>query len=145
MAFLGVKVQGMGFVVGGKDKKCTDPQDLDDLLKAYPHYANFVKGYIGGEHLGRMKTIAYPLQVLDLTDLSQDELDNLDPLRNFLHQRIWNDRKDKTGSLRARWWEFGHTARDLVQRSSRLERMIVIPRNSDSFAFQFIKNKWTCE
>lgn len=138
LAFLGSKTQSIGFVISSSRSGSPSTDELKAVLVREPTSNRFIRGYVGGEDLMRMVTPGYPHQVIDVGDLDKEAIASFPVLLSLLREYVWPSRRSKSGSLKERWWHFGHRAHELYSALEDLDRFLVIPRNSNTFAFRFL-------
>src|SRR5690606_24727978 len=73
VAFLGSKVQAIGFVFDDTNPKCP-PEDLArEMLQTDERYTAIIKPYVGGEELTDRPIPDFPRFVVDFDDMSEQE------------------------------------------------------------------------
>jgi hypothetical protein len=126
LAFLGAKPQATGFVVTGDGA-----ESLEFTAGEWP----YLVGYLRGEKVNELSAPTFPEVIIDVNRLELRDLENLPNLYRFLRQRVWPQRRAKSGSLRERWWRYGFYPKLLISHLSRKENFIITARTSNTFGF----------
>jgi hypothetical protein len=126
VAFLGAKPQAAGFVLS---------PDEADHLRSFLGERRYIVGYLRGEMVNELPETAYPEHIIDVNGLELNELENLPHLYDVLRQRVWPQRKSKSGGLKERWWRYGFYPKLLVSIRAKQADFIITARTSNTFGF----------
>jgi len=147
-SFVGSYVLGMGFTFDDTDKKgvATPIAEMERLLAEDPHYREVVFPYLGGEEVNNAHDPdrAYHRYVINFAERSEQECrDRYPDLMAIVEEKVKPDRMTNKHATRKKyWWRFGETTPALFAAIEGLERVLVIARVSNAFAFAFLPNGW---
>jgi hypothetical protein len=132
MGFLGTKLHGLGFLIGG-EREFFSPSVVDLLLN---EEKIFIKPYIGGEDLNRQPRPAFPHRVVDVSEINTEE--DLSRLTLFgeLSRTVRPTRALLQGRLKSHWWIFGSRAQSLYLNVDYGAKVVVTAAVSNTFGFE---------
>lgn len=141
-SYIGCYVLGMGFTFD--DTKTEGPAsslaDMERLLAADPRNAEVIRPYLGGKELATSPTHEAHRYVIDFGQRPLAEARAWPDVLAIVDQRVRPERlSDKRVSYRNRWWLFAEARPALRAAIKTLDRVLVISRVSDSFAFAFVR------
>ena len=147
-SFQGSIVLGMGFTFDDTDKKgvASSLADMQQLIDSDPSNREVIFPYIGGEEINTSPTHAYHRYVINFGDRSEDECRNRWPqLMAIIEDRVKPARvKDNRPAYRNHWWQHAERRRELYLATAGLERVLVISRIGNAFAFAFVQKDTIC-
>ena len=147
-SFVGSYVLGMGFTFDDTDKKsvASSLADMQQLIDSDPSNREVIFPYIGGEEINTSPTHAYHRYVINFGDRSEDECRNRWPqLMAIIEDRVKPARvKDNRPAYRNHWWQHAERRRELYLATAGLERVLVISRIGNAFAFAFVQKDTIC-
>ena len=147
-SFQGSIVLGMGFTFDETDKKgvASPLAEMQRLIDSDPRNRDVIFPYIGGEEVNTSPTHAHHRYVINFGERSEDVCRKGWPdLMAIVEDRVKPARlKDNRASYRNRWWQHAETRKDLYASISGLERVLVISRIGNAFAFTFLPSGTIC-
>lgn len=151
-SFQGSIVLGMGFTFDDTDTKgvATPIAEMHRLIEKDPRNREVIFPYIGGEEVNTSPTHAYHRYVINFGERSEEECRrNWPDLMAIIEAKVKPERakltKNPIGRKRAKyWWQYGSLAKELYAAIAGLERVLVIARVSNSFAFTFLPRDVVC-
>ena len=147
-SFVGSYVLGRGFTFDDTDKKgvASPLAEMQRLIDSDPRNREVLFPYIGGEEVNTSPTHAHHRYVINFADRSEAECRRRWPdLMAIVENRVKPTRtKDNRASYRNHWWQHAERRRDLYASISRLERLLVISRIGNAFAFTFLPSGTIC-
>ncbi len=141
----GVVPYGLGFVVDDSDANCISSAELQAALDACPVASQFVRPYLGGEEFNSSATCSGKKRIVYSDGLSEQALDALPALKKLLEVKVRPGRDALTNQsgaehLRAFWWRFQYSSRELFEyiRRTKPSRVCAIARVTRHHALSFI-------
>ena len=143
-SFQGSIVLGMGFTFDDTDKKgvASSLADMHRLLDSDPHNREVIFPYIGGEELNTSPTHTHHRYVINFAERSEAECRRRWPdLMAIVEDRVKPERKrQKDRGALERWWQFIRPRPELNAAIALLQRVLVISRIGNAFAFTYVPN-----
>ena len=139
--FQGCVVVGMGFTFDDTDTKgvATSIAEMRRLIETEPWQSGGHLPYIGGEEVNTSPTHAYRRYVIDFFDRELKEAEKWPDLMKIVRERVKPERDvQKRKALRERWWQYADKRPGLYAAVADLDRVLVISRISNAFAFTFL-------
>lgn len=145
-SFQGSIVLGMGFTFDESDTDtvATPIAEMERLIAKNRDYREVILPYIGGEEVNTSPTHAHHRYVINFGECSEEECRRRWPkLMAIVEAKVKPERMklaDNPDGRRRRehWWQFGRVTPALNAAVVGLERVLVISRISNSFAFTFL-------
>jgi hypothetical protein len=146
-SFLGSKIYGQGFIFDDEDPKgvATPIAEMQRIFVEHPESRQVVFPYIGGEEANTSPTHAHHRYVINFGDRTEEECRRgWRELLTIVEAKVKPERMqlaDNPDGRRRRqhWWQFGRLTPALDAAIAGLERVLVISRISNSFAFTFLQ------
>jgi hypothetical protein len=138
-AFLGSKVQGIGFTFDNDNPKCPPLVERDRVVALNSRNAERIRPFLGGEELNSDPLHRAARLVIDLNDLAEADRHVWPDLFALVEKHVRPDRVHSGGSLAARWWQYGHQAKELYIAIQGLERVLVVARVTQHLGFTFVR------
>ncbi len=132
---VGVKIYGQGFVFDDGDPDANPMSVLASVRKNAPNEEKFIFEYIGGEEINSSPTQSSSRFVINLSSLSESELEHLPALRDIVIRRV-KPYRDLLGTnpnnlpLRKKWWAFQAHRPELASRLGDMARTLVCSKVS---------------
>ena len=144
-SFQGSIVLGMGFTFDDNDKRgvATPLGKMLRLIEDDPRNREVISPYIGGQELNASPTHAHHRYVINFGERDERECrDRWPDLMSIVEdrvkpERIGKDRK-KYPRMVHEWWKFWNARPELQAAIAGLERVLLISRISNTFAFVFL-------
>ena len=147
-SFQGSIVLGMGFTFDDTDRKgvASPLAEMRRLIETDPRNREVIFPYIGGQEVNTSPTHAHHRYVINFGERSEAECRRRWPdLMAIVEERVKPERMKVNRQVRRdRWWQFGDRQPALHAAITDLERILVISRIGDSFAFTILPNKMIC-
>ena len=144
-SFQGSIVLGMGFTFDDTDTKgiASPIAEMHRLIAKDPHNAERIFPYIGGEEVNTSPTHAYHRYVISFGEMTEVEARRWPDLMTVLEDRVKPERAKLAGNpdadrRREHWWLWGRYTPALFDAIGGLERILVISRVGNAFAFCFL-------
>lgn len=144
-SFVGSYVLGMGFTFDDTDNSgvASSIADMERLIRKDPKNAERIFPYIGGAEINTSPTHAHHRYVINFGDMSEEEARRWPDLMSIVEQKVKPQRarltKNPIGRKRAKfWWQYGSTAKELYAAIEGLQRVLVISRVTEHFAFTYL-------
>ena len=141
-SFVGSYVLGMGFTFDDTDKKgvASSLADMQRLIDADPRNREVIFPYIGGEEVNTSPTHAHHRYVINFGERSEEESRQRWPdLMAIVEERVKPRRMtNNRPTYRHQWWQYAEKRKELYSAISDLERVLVISRIGNAFAFTFL-------
>ncbi|MDZ8052479.1 MAG: DNA methyltransferase [Aulosira sp. ZfuCHP01] len=138
-SFQGSIVLGMGFTFDDSNTDATSIAEMHQLIENNPKNAEKIFPYIGGEEVNSSPTHAHKRYVINFGDMSEVEAREYSDLIKIVEEKVKFERlaqKDK--GAKEKWWQFIRTRPELHQAIAPLNRVLVISRISNAYAFTFL-------
>ena len=140
-SFQGSIVLGMGFTFDDTDTKgvATPLSEMRRLIEADPRNQEVIFPYIGGEEVNTNPTHAHHRCVINFGNKTEEECGHRWPdLMAIVEAKVKPERmKTKRDVRKKYWWRFGETTPALSAAIAGLDRVLVISRVGNAFAFWF--------
>jgi hypothetical protein len=143
-SFQGSNINGPGFLFEDDNPEASPLSEMQAILRSSPHSAERIRPYIGGEELTSNPQIEARRYVIGFGRLPEEECRSKWPeLMSVVEQlvRPFRERGPRTPQAdyaRRHWWQW-HTERPTMYAAIRtLDRVLVTPRVSNSYAFVFL-------
>ena len=135
VAFNGTKIYGQGFLFADNDDETTPLSEMERLTGSNPDYGRFIKPYLGGEDVNTSSTHSSSRWVINLTDLSLEQAEEVADLLNIVRKKVLPERmktKDNADGrvLKRDWWRFFRPKSELYEAIGRNGGSILIPETS---------------
>ncbi|MEM7579715.1 MAG: DNA methyltransferase [Cyanobacteria bacterium P01_A01_bin.80] len=138
-SFIGSYVLGMGFTFDDSKPEATSIEEMHRLIEKDAKNAERIFPYIGGEEVNSSPTHAHHRYTIDFFDMSEEEAWQYPGLMQIIKDKVKPIRDvQKRDALRIRWWQYAEKRPGLVKAIAPLERVLVISRISNSYAFTFL-------
>lgn len=141
-SFQGSIVLGMGFTFDDTDKKAvaSSLDEMRHLIAKAPHNQEIISPYIGGAEVNNSPTHAHHRYVINFSDRSEAECRHQWPdLMAIVEQKVKPERfAQNDRGAKEYWWQFIRPRAELSAAITGLERVLVIARVSNAFAFTFL-------
>ncbi|MHC5862010.1 Eco57I restriction-modification methylase domain-containing protein [Nostoc sp.] len=138
-SFIGSYVLGMGFTFDDSNPDTTSITEMYQLIEKNPKNAERIFPYIGGEEVNSSPTHAHKRYVINFGDMREVEAREYSDLIKIVEEKVKFERlaqKDK--GAKEKWWQFIRTRPELHQAIAPLNRVLVISRISNAYAFTFL-------
>ncbi|MEH2376959.1 Eco57I restriction-modification methylase domain-containing protein [Nostoc sp.] len=138
-SFIGSYVLGMGFTFDDSNPDATTIVEMHRLIEQNPKNAEIIFPYIGGEEVNSSPTHAHKRYVINFGDINEAEAREYSDLMKIVEGKVKSERlaqKDK--GAKEKWWQFIRTRPELHQEIAPLNRVLVISRISNAYAFTFL-------
>jgi hypothetical protein len=147
-SFQGSIVLGMGFTFDDTDTKgvATPIAEMQRLIAADPRNGEVIFPYIGGQEVNDSPTHAHDRYVINFGERDEDECRRRWPALLAIVEEKVRPERDAQGDKGAkeRWWRFIRPRPDLQTAIAGLDRVLLIPRVSNTFAFTFLPARIVC-
>jgi hypothetical protein len=135
VAFNGTKIYGQGFLFADNDDETTPLSEMKRLTESNPSYERFIKPYIGGEDVNTSPTHSSSRWVINLTNLSLEQAEEVVDLLAIVRRKVLPERmktKDNADGrvLKRDWWKFFRPKSELYEAIRRNGGAILIPETS---------------
>ena len=135
VAFNGTKIYGQGFLFADNDDETTPLSEMKRLKEFNPSYERFIKPYIGGEDVNTSPTHSSSRWVINLTNLSLEQAEEVADLLAIVRRKVLPERmktKDNADGriLKRDWWKFFRPKSELYEAIRRNGGAILIPETS---------------
>lgn len=140
-SFNGTCILGMGFTFDdtANQNVATSLAEMQRLIRSNPKNAQRIRPYLGGEELNTSPTHQHNRYVIDFGDLSEEESRGWPELMAIIEAKVKPVRlTDNREAYRRNWWQFGEKRQELYSTIESFDRVIVISRISNAFAFTFV-------
>ncbi len=141
-SFKGSMVYGMGFTFDDTDRKgvASPLAEMQRLVESDRRNQEVIFPYIGGEEVNTSPTHAHHRFVINFGQRSEEECRERWPnLMAIVEEKVKPERMKNKREIRKRyWWRFGETTPALFRAIAGLDRVLVIARVSNAFAFTFL-------
>ncbi|HEY9817235.1 MAG TPA: type IIL restriction-modification enzyme MmeI [Candidatus Obscuribacterales bacterium] len=138
-SFQGSIVLGMGFTFDDSNPDATSIEEMHRLIEKDPRNAERIFPYIGGEEVNSSPTHAHHRYVINFGEMSETEARQWKDLMAIVEEKVKPARLAQKREIRARyWWRFGETTPALVRAIAECDRVLVISRIGNAFAFTFL-------
>jgi len=137
-SFIGSYVLGMGFTFDDTNPEATPIAEMHRLIEQNPKNADRIFPYIGGEEVNSSPTHAHNRYVINFGEMSEAEAREYPDLMQIVEEKV----KGKRGKhSTAYWWQFERLRGELFKAIAKCDRVLVISRISNSYAFTFLPKK----
>ncbi|MDX6506112.1 MAG: hypothetical protein QOG06_756, partial [Gaiellaceae bacterium] len=141
-SFIGSYVLGMGFTFDDTDTRgvATPLAEMRRLIADDPRNGEVIRPYIGGEEVNSSPTHVHHRLAIDFFDRSEQACRRQWPeLMSLVERKVRPERERlNRKALRERWWQYAEKRPGLYAAVAGLERVLLISRISDAFAFTFL-------
>ena len=144
-SFQGSIVLGMGFTFDDTDKIgiASSLAEMRRLIKQDPRNGEAIFPYIGGQELNESPTHAHHRYIINFGERDEDDCrDRWPELMEIIERKVKPERDGKDSKKYPRmvheWWKYWNARSELHIAISGLDRVLVISRISNSFAFTFL-------
>ena len=140
-SFVGNYVLGLGFTFDDKDKSgvASPLADMRQLMNHDPRNGELIFPYIGGSEINTSPTHSHHRYVINFGARSEAEARRWPDLMSIIERKVKPERlRVKRKAYRERWWQFAEKHPALQDAIIGLERVLVISRISNAFAFTFL-------
>jgi hypothetical protein len=141
MSFQGAIVLGMGFTFDDRDSSgvASAISVMRDLIAKDVRNQERILPYLGGEEVSTSPVQSAHRFVIDFGDMTESDARQWPDLMDIVEDRVKPQRlKDKRAVYRKYWWQFAEKRLDLRQAMSGKDRVLVVPRVGNAFAFAFV-------
>jgi hypothetical protein len=140
-SFVGSYVLGMGFTFDDSNPDATPIAEMHRLIEKDPRNAERIFPYIGGEEVNSSPTHAHHRYVINFGDMSEEEARKYPDLMAILEEKVKPERlKVKDKGAKEKWWQFIRPRPELHKAIAQCDRVLVIPRVSQTGAFTFLSS-----
>jgi len=149
-SFQGCVVVGMGFTFDDtvSDGTTTPIRKMHELIANDRRNAERIFPYIGGEEVNDSPTQSFHRYIINFGDLNEDQARTWPDLMKIVEDKVKPERTRRDGpwsmdkEKRAqRWWQFSRTAKELYAAIESRDRVLVLSRVGNAFAFAFLTSK----
>jgi hypothetical protein len=135
-SFIGSYVLGMGFTFDDTDKKgvANRLSLMDELIQKDSRNRERIFPYIGGEEVNDSPTHAHHRYVINFGQMSEEDARQWPELFSIVESKVRGTRASHSTAL---WWQFERLRSEMYQAIKGLDRVLVISRHGDAFAFAF--------
>ena len=141
-SFVGSYVLGMGFTFDDTDRKgvATPLVEMRRLIERDPRNREVIFPYIGGKEVNSSPTHRHHRYVINFGEkLEQECRERWPELMDIVEAKVKPGRQSQGSIVNPkRWWMFARPASNLSMASSQCERVLVISRIGNAFAFTFL-------
>lgn len=140
-SFQGTVVRGGGFLFADTGGKATPVSVMSEILEAHGGSASLVKAYIGGEEINSTVDQSPHRFAIDFGELSEADARGYPGLFEIVERKVRPERETlpKGHPARQRWWQFGHHAHELYERTAVIHRALCCSRVSTHHCLAFQK------
>jgi hypothetical protein len=139
LAYEGVKPYGQGFVFDDGDEGANRVDVMRDLVRRNSANQERIFPYVGGEEINDSPTHVPRRWIINFGTMSLEEAEKWPDLLAICESRVKPERALKAPDVAAwPWWQFWRPRLELDQAIRRLERVLVIARVANAFAFTFL-------
>ena len=138
-SFQGSIVLGMGFTFDDSNADATPIAEMHRLIDENSQNQERIFPYIGGEEVNSSPNHAHHRYVINFGEMSEDEARQYPDLMKIVEEKVKPERlaqKDK--GAKEKWWQFIRCRSELNQAIAPLERVLVISRVTQHFAFAML-------
>ena len=144
--FLGSKIYGQGFTFDDTDTRgvASPLAEMQRLVAMDSKNQDVIFPYIGGDEVNTSPKHAHHRYVINFGQRSLEESEQWPDLLRIVREKVKPERdrlREDTGPGahgKKWWWQFQHPRQPLYAAISGLERVLVIARVSNAFAFTFL-------
>ena len=138
-SFVGSYVLGMGFTFDDSNPDATSIAEMHRLIEQDPRNQERIFPYIGGEEVNTSPTHSHHRYVINFGDMKEDEARKYPDLMAIVEEKVKPARLAQKREIRARyWWRFGETTPALGKAIEQCDRVLVISRVTQHFAFAML-------
>ncbi len=150
LSFQGANIDGQGFLFADGDRGAHSLSLMRQIVHANPRAREVIWPYLGGEEFNNTPDLRPARYVIRFGSRELDECQLRWPeLVDIVHDSVLPFREKRPDNpqsrrLRQLWWRW-HTERPSLDKAAAgLERLLVISRVSNAFAFAFLPNGIVC-
>ncbi|MCD4653258.1 hypothetical protein K8T06_04925 [bacterium] len=137
--FLGVALQGVGFLFEDMRAKTTPLEVMNRLISANPQNQQCIRPYIGGAEVNDSSTHRYTRHVIDFGKRTEAEARNWPDLVKIVEEKVKPGRDhNKREIYRCYWWQHGEKRAELWRAIQELDRVVVIARLQPQYCITFL-------
>ena len=130
-SFVGVAVQGSGFILEG--------HEANDLFGDDPNYGEVVWPYLNGDDLNRSPHLRASRWIINFFDWSVEEAQKYPRCYRIVEERVKPYRQTVNRKAhRERWWQYGDRRPAMFEAILGLDRVLVVAQVSNTLAFEFV-------
>ncbi|PMB51677.1 hypothetical protein CEN39_13990 [Fischerella thermalis CCMEE 5201] len=138
-SFIGSYVLGMGFTFDDSNPEATPIAEMHRLIEKDVKNAERIFPYIGGEEVNSSPTHEHRRYVINFGEMSEDEARGYPDLMEIVEEKVKPERlSQKDQGAKEKWWQFIRPRVELQKAIAPLERVLVISRISNAYAFTFL-------
>ena len=140
-SFQGSIVLGMGFTFDDSDTKgaATPLGEMRRLIDRDPRNQEVIFPYIGGKEVNTSPTHAHHRYVINFGQREEEECRRWPDLLAIVGEKVRPDREAQNDpGAKEKWWQFIRPRPELHAAIAGLERVLVISRIGNAFAFTFL-------
>ncbi|MBK8257904.1 MAG: hypothetical protein IPK82_35215 [Polyangiaceae bacterium] len=145
LSFKGSMVYGLGFTFDDTDKSgtATSLAEMERLKAKNPRNAERIFPYIGGEEVNTSPTHTHHRYVINFGEMTEEEARCWPDLMTIVEAKVKPERDQLADNPDGRrrktyWWQWGRYTPALFRAIVGLDRVLVIARVSNAFAFTFL-------
>jgi class 3 adenylate cyclase len=138
--YQGSVIRGKGFLFEDGVGEATPLSEMHRLAELRPSNSEVVRRFVGGEDLNDSPTLSSERYAIDFGEMELSEAERWPELLAIVRDKVLSFRSESrartsTGRVLERWWEFGHTAKEMYHAIRPLPRAIAIAQTSNTLAF----------
>lgn len=140
-SFIGSYVLGMGFTFDDSNPDATPIAEMHRLIEKAPRNAECIFPYIGGEEVNSTPTYVHHRYVINFGEMSEEEARKYPDLMAIVEEKVYPERRNKSGSYSKQWWLFGRRNKEGQKAIAQCERVLVCCIIGKHLSFTFLPNR----
>jgi hypothetical protein len=144
-SFRGVCLYGEGFLFDDSNKTGTSNSlaEMEHLISKNSRNQDVIFPYIGGQEINEEAVQLPKRYVINFGTRSFAEASEWPDILSLLENKVKPERETKTKDVASwPWWHYWRPREELFKAIKNLDKILVIPRVSNSFAFTFLSNQF---
>jgi len=143
----GVKPYGMGFVFQDNKSECSPISEYKSLVGQHPINKEVISRFVGGEDLNSHPTQEPERFIINFGEMDEDECRTWPEAYDVVRRKVLPGRMALTtqsgaDQLRKYWWRFAYQAKDVMNASRGLNRVLVTAQTSKYRMFSLLPSQW---
>lgn len=135
----GVEPYGEGFLFEDSNTKATPIMEMEKLIANDPKNQEVIFPFLGGKQLNTEPQHRANRYIINFGERTEDEARQWEDLMKIVETKVRPERRSKAKEVAEwPWWQFWRGRRELYEVISKLERVLVIARVSETAAFTFV-------
>jgi len=135
MSFLGVAIQGKGFLFQDEQSGTTPLSVMDAIVSRNPDNQLRIFPYIGGEEVNSDPRHRHKRFVIDFDSMDESEARKWPDLMRIVEEKVKPDRsRNKREAYRRHWWQFGEKREALWSAIDGLQHVVLLCRHQPHLA-----------